>query len=137
MNVNDKRAQICKLEFADIDYAVVSSEPSSPYIQISADWFDIPISSAEFSEGTDQNNLVKQELKGIVTNTGNITRAELTEKLANYGLLRMTYTNGEQRVLGSAQFPVAVTLEENGSPARLELTVSHESATRAKKFQSF
>lgn len=137
MNTNNKHAQICKLEFVAIDDAVVINTPGSSYIKVSADWLDIPISSAEFVEASSMDNLIKQELKATITNTGASMRVILEESFAQYGLLRMTYTNGEQRILGTDQFPIEVQLEENGSPARFELIVSHESASKAKFFQSF
>lgn len=137
MNRNNKRAQIFKLEFVAVDYAVVNNIPGSSYIKVSADWLDIPISSAEFIETSDMDNLIQQELRGIITDTSNQTRTVLSEAFASYGLLRMTFTNNEQRILGTSEFPVEVKLEENGTPARLELTVTHESGHKAKIFQSF
>ncbi len=137
MKENNKRAQIYKLEFCSLDNAVIHNIPSSRFIKVSADWFDIPISTAEFTEVPSADNMIEQELKGIITDTSAINRKELEEVLADYGILRCTYTNGVQRIIGTDQFPVEVELSENGSPARYELTVNHKSASKAKIYQSF
>ena len=113
MNRNDKRAAICRLAFLPIGQATVRNKPGSPSIQ------------------------VRQELEAVVTDTNADNLTAYRNLLADYGLVLVTLTNGDQRVIGTDEFPVLVSTELGGSPQALTLSVKRDSPEPAKVYSSF
>lgn len=137
MNENDKRAQICILNYLPLAEATVHNVPGAKSIQVSGKWTDIPISKGEFKEKSTSGALVEQEIKATVTNTGGEFSARMHDLLNQEGLVRLKLTNGAERVVGSDQFPVLFTLEESGSPAAFSLSCKRNSPEPAKTLTSF
>lgn len=137
MNLNDKRAAICRLDFLPVSQATVIDQPGSRLIKVQGDFNPIPIASGEFRETEEQGELVEQELTAVVTDTGSDRLGEIRDLFAQDGLVRLTFTNGEQRVVGTDEFPVHVNAELSGSPQSLTLSFRRNSADPAKKYSSF
>ena len=137
MNLENKRAQICKIDFIPVNNAIVNNLPGVNYIRIRGEWTLIPISSGEFKEKSTIGDVVEQELNAVVTDTGANNLITLRGLLQHSGLIRYQSTNGEIKVIGTDQFPVRVTLENNGSPAKLTLSFKRDSPEPAKLFRSF
>ncbi len=137
MNENDKRAQICALSYLPLPEATVRNLPGAKSIRVSGEWIDIPISKGEFKEKTTSGALVEQEIKATVTNTGNEFSARLHDLFNQEGLVRLKLTNGTERVVGTDQFPVLLTLEESGSPAAFSISCKRNSPEPAKTLTSF
>lgn len=137
MNLNDKRAAICRLDFLPVSQATVIDQPGSRLIKVQGDFNPIPIASGEFRETEEQGELVEQELTAVVTDTGSDRLGEIRDLFAQDGLVRLTFTNGEQRVVGTDEFPVHVNAELSGSPQSLTLSFRRNSAEPAKKYSSF
>lgn len=137
MNRNDKRAAICRLDFLPIGQATVRNKPGQPDIQVQGTFTKLPISSGEFRESETNGNPVEQELEAVITDTSVEKLSEYRTMLAEYGLLLLTMTNGDQRVVGTDEFPVLVTTELSGTPQALALTFKRNSPEPAKKFSSF
>lgn len=137
MHANDKRVQICAMSFIPVARAVVRNLPGVKTIQVSGDWTLIPISSGEFKEKTTSGDFTEQELKAVVTDTGSVFSASLYDLFRQEGLVRLRFTNGADRVVGTDQFPVLLTLEESGSPASFKLSFKRDSPEPSKILKSF
>lgn len=137
MNINDKRAQICAMDFIRLDAATVQNIPGSKTIHVSGPWVSLPISQGEYKEKATSGDLVEQELKATLTDTGNEMAATLEGTQSVEGLILLTFTNGAHRVVGTDQFPVLLTLEESGSPAKFTLSFKRDSPEPAKILESF
>ena len=97
----------------------------------------IPVSSGEFKEKNVSGELTEQELKAVVTDTGASFSNSLRDLLCREGLVCLKFTNGSERVVGTDQFPVVVTLQESGSPAAFTLSFKRSSPEPAKILKSF
>ena len=128
MNRNDKRAAICRLAFLPIGQATVRNKPGQPDIQVQGTFTKLPISSGEFQESETNGNPVEQELEAVITDTNAGHLEEYRRLLADYGLLLVTLTNGDQRVVG--------TTELSGSPQSLTLSFKRDSPEPAKTYSS-
>lgn len=137
MNRNDKRSAICRLDFLPISQATVQNQPGNPTIQVRGSFNPVPIASGEFRETEEQGAPVEQELSAVVTDTGSDRLAEIRQLFAQDGLVLLTFTNGEQKLVGTDEFPVHVNAELNGSPQALTLSFTRLSAEPAKKYSSF
>lgn len=137
MNRNDKRAAICRLAFLALSKATVQNTPGSPTIQVRGTFTQLPISSGEFQETETNGEPVEQELEAVITDTNAEKLSEYRTMLAEYGLLLVTLTNGDQRVIGTDEFPVLVSTELSGTPQALTLTFKRNSPEPAKIFSSF
>lgn len=137
MHADDKRVQICAMSFIPVARAVVRNLPGVKTIQVSGDWTLIPISSGEFKEKTTSGDFTEQELKAVVTDTGSVFSASLYDLFRQEGLVRLRFTNGADRVVGTDQFPVLLTLEESGSPASFKLSFKRDSPEPSKILKSF
>ena len=136
MNRNDKRAAICRLAFLPIGQATVQNKPGQPGIQVQGTFTKLPISSGEFQESETNGNPVEQELEAVITDTNAGQLEEYRRLLADYGLLLVTLTNGDQRVIGTDEFPVLVSTELSGSPQSLTLSFKRDSPELAKTYSS-
>ena len=137
MSRNDKRAAICRLAFLALSKATVQNTPGNPTIQVRGTFTQLPISSGEFQETETNGEPVEQELEAVITDTSAAKLAEYRTILAEYGLLLVTLTNGDQRVVGTDEFPVLVSTELSGTPQALTLTFKRNSPEPAKMFSSF
>lgn len=137
MSRNDKRAAICKLEFLPISQATVENRPGNPSIRVRGTFIGLPISSGEFRESETNGNPIEQELEAMITDTNATHLAEYRTLLADYGLLLVTLTNGDQQVVGTDEFPVLVSTELGGTPQSLTLSFKRNSPEPAKSYSSF
>ena len=137
MSRNDKRAAICRLAFLALSKATIRNTPGNPTIQVRGTFTQLPISSGEFEETETNGEPVEQKLEAVITDTSVEKLSEYRTMLAEYGLLLLTMTNGDQRVVGTDEFPVLVTTELSGTPQALALTFKRNSPEPAKKFSSF
>ena len=137
MNRNDKRSAICRLSFLPIGQATVEDRPGSRTIKVRGTFIPIPIASGEFRETEEQGEPVEQELTAVVTDTGSGHLAEMRDLFAQDGLVLLAFTNEEQRVVGTGEFPVHVNAELSGSPQALTLSFRRNSAEPSKIYSSF
>ena len=137
MNRNDKRAAICRLSFLPIGQATVKNTPGNPSIQVRGTFIKLPISSGEFQETETNGNPIEQELEAVITGTNADNLTAYRNLLADYGLLLVTLTNGDQRVIGTDEFPVLLSTELSGSPQALTLSFKRDSPEPAKVYSSF
>lgn len=138
MNQNNRRSQICGMCFLPISNAQVENTPGTDYIKVSGEWVDLGVSSGELKEKQDFiGAVVEQELKAVVTDTGENNTRLIRALITNEGLVLLKMTNGSHKVVGTDQFPVSISLENSGSPAKLTLSFKRSSPESAKLFKSF
>lgn len=137
MNQNDKRTAICRMDFLPLSQATVQNLPGNPDIKVQGTFIPVPISSGEFRETKEEGNPIEQELEAVVTDTSSARLTELRELFAQNGLVILTLTNGEQRVVGTDEFPVLINTELGGTPSSLSLSFKRNSPEPAKIYSSF
>lgn len=137
MRQNDKRAQIYAMEYLPVKDAQVINFPGTFDIKVAGAFRKIPVSAIEFKEKIEPGTLIEQELNATVTDTSMMTLAELRILFFQEGLLLLKMTNGEEKVVGTDQFPVLITSEISGSPAMIKLSFKRNSPEPAKILKSF
>ena len=134
----DKIAQICAMGWIYISDADIEDHPGSTFIYVSGEWEAIPFSKAEFKEEIPgSGRIIKQELSATITGLNQAQEASLRKMVAGHGLIRLDYTNGDSKVIGSEQVPIKISLEINGSPSTYSLSVKRSSPEPSKFFKSF
>ena len=137
MSVEDKRSQLCAMSFLPLSDAEVRNLPGSDKLQVHGTWVNIDISSGEWKENREEvGKPVEQELKATVTDTSSMETGLRTLFSAD-GLLMVGLTNGEKKVIGTDEFPVHVSMERSGDPAKLTLSFKRSSPEPAKILESF
>lgn len=137
MSTYDKHAQIFGMSFMPLAVAAIRNFPGANIIQVAGEWMDIPVIQGEFKEKMTSGSLIEQELKAAVTDTETDSAVSLRNLLRQEGIARLKFTNGHERVVGTDQFPVLMTLEESGSPAVFTLSFKRSSPEPAKILKSF
>lgn len=137
MNTYNKRAQVFGMGFIPLKNATVLNFPGENVIRVTGEWVEMPIVQGEFKEKTIPGNLIEQELKAMITDTGTASADSLHDWFRQEGLVRLKFTNGSERVVGTDQFPVLIQLEESGSPAVFTLSFKRNSSEPAKILKSF
>lgn len=137
MNNNNKRNQVCGLDFIPLSEVEVLNMPGNNVIRLSGSMTKIPISTGEFIEESTNGTPVKQTLSAVVTDTGRDNNINLRSLLSKEGILIIHLTNGDTKVVGTDEFPVLITLTQSGSPSANQLTFDRDSPEPAKFLQSF
>lgn len=133
MNQNDKRSQVCGLSFLPTNDVTVINIPGKRDIQVSGTWIDIGLSSGEWKETIEYlGQPVAQELKATVTNTSKEYESMLRNLFTTPGLLLLKFSNTDQIVVGTDEFPVSVTVERSGDPSKIYLSCKRDSPEPAK-----
>ena len=109
MSNHTKRNQICGLKFIPLAEAEIFNLPGSDSINVSGALTEIPIASGEFTEEQTNGSPAKQTLSANVTDTGQDTISNLRQLFSQEGILVIQLTSGEQKVVGTDEFPVLVT----------------------------
>lgn len=135
---NDKIAQIYEMYYLDLDNAEVEYFPGKDIIKVSGDWINLKISKADFKETKEMVGMpVEQELTATITDTGLDKQTEIELLLSSYGLVRLRYTNGIDKVIGTDKFPVHLSYEKSGSPSVIILSMKYSSPELSKVLKSF
>lgn len=138
MSIEDKRAQVCGIAFIPLLNAEVKNVPGSNLIYVRGAWVSIGASSCEWQESQAQaGSPVEQELKATVTNTSSSQEKLLRELLSYDVLTLLEFTNGEEKVVGTDEFPVRLSIERNGNPGKITLSFKRSSPEPAKILASF
>jgi hypothetical protein len=139
MNREDKRAQVCAMSYLPPSVSPMVNLPGSDSIRLN-EMLAIPIyiSSGEWKEKVEAvGKPVEQELKATVTDTSSTSERELRTLLGAEGILLLSFTNGETKVVGTDEFPVLISVERSGSPGMLTLSFKRLSPEPAKRLSSF
>lgn len=136
--MSHKHSSICGISVLPLSGAVVSNSPGDDRISIRGNWQQVAASEIEFSEKeSDSSPFFESQLKFRVTDTSPSSEAALRDLSNRYVLLRLHYTDGAVRVLGTDQFPVELTLSREGIPSYFSLSYKGSQPERVKFFQSF
>lgn len=96
------------------------------------------ISSGEWTEIQEQvGKPIEQELKATVTDTSSIMESQLRTLFSVDGLVLISLTNGDKKVIGTGDFPVQMSMERSGDPGKLTLSFKRSSPEAAKNLTSF
>lgn len=138
MSIEDKRAQVCGIAFIPLLNAEVKTLPGNYLIHVRGAWISISASSCEWQENQSQvGSPVEQELKATVTDTSS-SQEKLLRELASLDVLTLLeFTNGEEKVVGTDEFPVRLSIERNGNPGKIILSFKRSSPEPAKILASF
>lgn len=138
MSQEDKRLQIYGMRYLPISNAQVENMPGSHYIRVHGDWIDLGISSGEFKEQQEEpGSIVVQELKAIITDTGQSNAISILDLISSEGLVLIEMTNGDKKVIGTDHFPVLISSEHSGSSLKQSLSFKRNSPEPAKILKSF
>lgn len=138
MSVEDKRSQLYAMAFLPLSDAEVRNLPGSDKVQVHGTWVNIDISSGEWKEICEEvGKTVEQELKATVTDTSSSMESQLRTLFSIDGLVLISLTNGEKKVIGTDEFPARVSMERSGDPAKLTLSFKRSSPEPAKVLESF
>ena len=133
MSVENKRSQFCAMSFLPLPDAEVRNVPGSDKLQVHGTWV-----SGEWKESREEvGKPAEQELKATVTDTSSSMESQLRTLFSVDGLLLIGLTNGEKKVIGTDEFPVHVSMERSGDPAKLTLSFKRSSPEPAKVLESF
>ena len=136
MSVENKRSQFCAMSFLPLPDAEVRNVPGSDKLQVHGTWVSINVSSGEWKESREEvGKPAEQELKATVTDTSSSMESQLRTLFSVDGLIGLT--NGEKKVIGTDEFPVHVSMERSGEPAKLTLSFKRSSPEPAKVLESF
>jgi hypothetical protein len=131
----DKHAQICNLFWLPLPLVNVEVLPGVDSISVSdaTAWDKIDFSTAEFSEtGGESGGTVEQEFNAILTDTSESSFRRLLNMFSVYGLLRIDYTNKENRVAGTNDFPIYMSLRRSEKTAVFTLSFKRLSPEYSK-----
>ena len=138
MSLDDKRAQISAMFYLSIDDADIDDCLGVSSISVSGNWIDFNISKCELKETRSApGELVQQELSSTCTDSSEANESFIREQCDGYGLLRIDYSNGERKVVGTDKNPVQLSIERSGSPVAITLSLKHSSAEFSKFLKSF
>lgn len=132
-NRESKRAAICGVSFIALSESTVTNVPGVPQIKVSGIWDKMKFSSAEFSEqlSSDGTNY-EVNLTISFSDSSQENQREIMAWIGIYLLVRLDYTDGNSRVVGTDQFPVVLSLSGDGSPHALRLTYKGQQPESSK-----
>lgn len=138
MSRNNKHAQISAMHLLRVEDAEVENHPGNDIIRISGEWHNTNISSIEFSEDDSRPGMpVAVELSAEITDTSNDSRLLYRGYAITPLLIRLDYTNGESRVIGTDTAPIYLGISVKGSPAVINVYYKGVSPESSKLLQSF
>lgn len=122
-NRESKRAAICGVSFIALSESTVTNVPGVSQIKVSGIWEKMKFSTADFSEqlSSDTTNY-EVNLTITFSDSSQENQREVIAWTGIYILVRLDYTDGTSRVVGTDQFPVVLSMSGDGSPHSLRLT---------------
>lgn len=138
MKKEDKRAQIHAVYFLPINDADIDDYIGYPSIAISGKWLDIGISRSEFKETQQVNGVMtQQELNIVISDSSEEKEISLRELIMSEVIIRLDYTNGIRKIVGTNRCPVILSIERSGSPSFITISTKRSSPEPAKILRSF
>lgn len=132
-NKESKRASICQVYYMAIAESTVTNIPGLPQIKVIGDWAKIDYSTVEFAEDkSSDGNSYEVNLSITFSDSSLEKMRELIAWLGIYILVRLDYTDGTSRVVGTDQFPVVLSLSGQGSPRSLIFSYKNQQPELSK-----
>ena len=138
MNNFDRHMQVCGAAFMPVEDAVISCDhaKAGASIRVEGSWTELPVTKAEFSEEQGNRGVITQKFEGTITKAKNDMLINLLGVMNRYGVLRIDYTNGEQRVVGDDQWPVMLSVSKEGDPLKVKLSFKRVTFTHSRLLAS-
>ncbi len=138
MNAENKRAQISAVYILQIDDAEIDNYIGHPSISVSGAWLDIGMSKVDFKETQPGNGMMtQQELAITVSDSSDEKETTLRQLIESEVIIRLDYTNGVRKIIGTNRCPVSLSLERSGSPSAITVSVKRSSPEPSKLLRSF
>lgn len=119
----NRHAQVRRVWFAPLTGLEATFDHGSHRAEIrQAEWSDLRASKTEFTE-EQTGGVAKIKLDATVTDTSATHEAELATLSGVPGVVRMDYTDGSFRVVGSDEWPVCLSMKCSGNPAVWHMTL--------------
>lgn len=135
---NDKVAQICALYWMYIRNATIINQPGSIEISVSGKWENIPFNKASLKEEqTASGSLVTQEFNASISGLSQSAETTLHAMNGELGIIRIDYTNGDKKIVGTNDIPIILTLECNASTHKYSMSFKRNSPEFSKYLKSF
>lgn len=128
-----KRATICGVDYVFNHDATVKDYPLQDLIVIVPSWTPIKYSSVSFSQSDDNNGeMIIQELSITLKGMDPEAEKELNTITGKGVLVRLKYSNGLYKVVGTEDNPVIFSQKVDSSPTSLMIISKRLSAEKAK-----
>ena len=128
----NKLSRICALAYAAVPDVLMVDYPGN-YAKCSGMFTEIAFSEALFDESEPENGSpVKQTIDITLRGQSEESDAECTDIAGKYLLLKVAYTNGNVKLVGTPDNPVVLSAKTGGSPVETKLLCSRFSAEKAK-----
>lgn len=132
-NKESKRSSICGAEIIACAESDVVSVPGNCNISVSGVWEKLDFSSVEFSEKpTSDSSSYDVSIDFSFSDTCQDNYIHLITWCNIYVLIKLIYSDGSVKVVGSPDFPVILQLNNEGSPAKFHLTYSGQQPEPSK-----
>lgn len=128
-----KRATICGVDYVLNSLATVKDYPGSNIVALVNEWTPIRFSTATFTESDETNGeMVSQELSIELKGFDPLSEKEIRSMTGVSVLIRLKYTSGIYKLVGTEENPVVLSLKTNVSPTSMSLFSKRNSAEKAK-----
>lgn len=108
---NNKRAHITSVSVAEAIHSVIKTFPKIEYVNIiRAEWIKLPVTTPLFSESDYTGSLCQQTFEAIITTFSQNQEKQLKLFCSKPLLLKIDYSNGESKLIGTPNVPVYLTL---------------------------
>lgn len=133
-NRESKRSSICRAEIIACAESDIVSVPGNSNISVSGVWEKLKFSSVEFSEKTtSDSSSYDVSIDFSFSDTSHDNYIQLMTWCNIYVLIKLIYSDGSVKVVGSSDFPVILQLNNEGSPAaKFHLTYSGQQPEPSK-----
>ena len=132
-NKESKRSSICRAEIIACAESDIVSVPGNSNISVSGVWEKLKFSSVEFSEKTtSDSSSYDVSIDFSFSDTSHDNYIQLMTWCNIYVLIKLIYSDGSVKVVGSSDFPVILQLNKEGSPAKFHLTYSGQQPEPSK-----
>jgi hypothetical protein len=134
INTNSaKRASICGIDYVLNSEATVKDHLGNKIRVLVTEWIPIKFSSASFLEKDETNGeLVSQELSIKLAGIDQETEQLIRDVAGSGILIRLLYTSGVYKVVGTEENPVLLAHSSSESPTFHTLYSNRNSAEKAK-----
>ena len=133
MKANNKRSYLIGLSVIALSAAQVTNYPGSDTIDVLGSWLDLNFSSGVWSEyPSNIGQGTQQTLSVTITDASLAMEKKLKSICSTYVLVKLHFSNGVQKVVGTDEFPVLLQMESTGAPSAFSLSLDRNSPEAAK-----
>jgi len=135
MNISsnkDKQNRLCEIWHAQPNTVAMVDYPGN-YAKCVGSFTELKFSDASFEESDVENGSpIQQNLEITINGQNQESDNESLDLTSNYLILKLLYTNGDIKILGTKDNPVTLLSNSTGTPAALKLYTQRISAEKAK-----